>query len=221
MGGGLRAAGWLSGDPHGAPHREDGRTQSPNPGPGGGRGGCRGRGRVGLEPQVCRGARPRPQLPTPTPRTASPPGWCSRRPWAPAKSPARPHPSRPPSLRVLVPPDHHLSRPPSPSVPVSLHPHPPRSPSPSALCRIRRGCSPDPLGAQRPRSLGAQSRRRPPRPRVPRAPPSAPCTPVPAGSACCSRHRVGPGSGDSACARGPSCLAGGAKTHCGSRAPSR
>lgn len=51
--------------------------------------------------------------------------------------------------------------------------------------------------------------------------PVRPCTPVPAGSACCSRHRVGPGSGGSACARGPSCLAGGAKPHCGSRAPSR
>lgn len=160
-----------------------------------------------------RASRPRPA------GAVGDPGHPPSRPRVPI-SPG-PRPSRPPSLRVLVPPDHHLSRPPSPSVPVSLHPHPPRSPNPSALCRIRRGCSPDPLGAQRPRSLGAQSRRRPPRPRVPRAPPSAPCTPVPAGSACCSRHRVGPGSGDSACARGPSCLAGGAKTHCGSRAPSR
>lgn len=126
------------------------------------------------------------------------------------------HPSGSSSLPVPISLVLHLFRSPSPSISIS-----PGSPSPLHLAESDRGCSPDPLGAQRPRSLGAQSRRRPPRPRVPRAPLNAPCTPVPAGSACCSRHRVGPGSGGSACARGPSSLAGGAKTHCGSRAPSR
>lgn len=174
--GGLRAAGWLSGDPHGAPHREDGRTQSPDPGPGGGRGGCRGRGRVGLEPQVCRGARPRPQLPTPTPRTASPPGWCSRRPWAPAKSPARPHPSGSPSLPASIPPGSRPSRSPSLSVPISFGPRLPPSPSspvPQSLCPLQNptGLQPGPPRSTKAEKPGST------KPAPPAPPPCPPCTP--------------------------------------------
>lgn len=130
---------------------------------------------------------------------------------------ARPHPSWSPSLPVLVSVGPCPSRSTSLAVPIP--------PAPSLqvlyiplLAESDQGCSPDPLRSTKAEKLGS-TKPAPPTP-LPCSP-CAPCTPVPAGCACCSRHRVGPGSGGSACARGPSCLAGGAKTHCGSCAPSR